>query len=170
MKITALLIPAVILLLSGPWIVSVNAEYYRYYDRNGNLSFTDNLGDVPPEQREKVTRYREINSQKIETEPEINAPEKNIKQLDQQIGAVKQLKQDLDSQYETLAKKRDNLQALKDTPKTKEEDLAYRQQVEAFNREINEYEQKRIEYDSRVKEVNRAIDKANEDKATGIDF
>ena len=170
MKITALLIPAVILLLSGPWVVSVKAEYYRYYDRNGNLSFTDNLGDVPFEQRKKVTRYREIISPEVEPRSEIKAPENNEKQLEQQIEAVKQLKKDLDGEYETLAKKRDNLQALKDTPKTKQEDLAYRQQVEAFNREINEYEQRRIEFDARVKEVNSAIDKANEDKATGIDF
>ena len=165
MNSNVLLIPAVLLLLAVSWSSPVKSEYYKYYDRNGNLSFTDNLGDVPPGQREKATRYREINSPKIETRPEIKAPENNKKQLDQQIEAVKQLKKDLDGQYETLAKKRDNLQALKDRPKTKQEDLAYRQQVEAFNREINEYEQRRIEYDSRVKEVNSAIDKVNEGKA-----
>lgn len=38
---------------------SVLAEYYQYRDQNGVLRFTDNLADVPEDQREQIERYTE---------------------------------------------------------------------------------------------------------------
>jgi hypothetical protein len=38
---------------------SVLAEYYQYRDQNGVLRFTDNLADVPEDQRQQIERYTE---------------------------------------------------------------------------------------------------------------
>ncbi len=46
---------AVFLFLSTPSL----AEFYRYRDANGIIRFTDNLGEVPPDQRPEVDSYAE---------------------------------------------------------------------------------------------------------------
>ncbi len=38
---------------------SVLAEYYQYRDQNGVLRFTDNLADVPEDQRQQIKSYTE---------------------------------------------------------------------------------------------------------------
>jgi hypothetical protein len=38
---------------------SVLAEYYQYRDQNGVLRFTDNLADVPEDQRQQIESYTE---------------------------------------------------------------------------------------------------------------
>ena len=38
---------------------SVLAEYYQYRDQNGVLRFTDNLADVPEDQRQQIMSYTE---------------------------------------------------------------------------------------------------------------
>ena len=49
-----------LLFLICMWLPSsVLAEYYQYRDQNGVLRFTDNLADVPEDQREQIERYTE---------------------------------------------------------------------------------------------------------------
>ncbi len=38
---------------------SVLAEYYQYRDQNGVLRFTDNLADIPEDQRQQIESYTE---------------------------------------------------------------------------------------------------------------
>jgi hypothetical protein len=49
-----------LLFLICMWLPSsVLAEYYQYRDQNGVLRFTDNLADVPEDQRQQIERYSE---------------------------------------------------------------------------------------------------------------
>ncbi len=36
------------------------AEFYKYFDENGAPHYTDNLAEVPEDQRPKVSRYQEV--------------------------------------------------------------------------------------------------------------
>jgi hypothetical protein len=36
------------------------AEYYQYTDKNGNISFTDNISDVPPDQRTNAKSFKSV--------------------------------------------------------------------------------------------------------------
>ncbi len=40
-------------------VAYASAEFYKYRDKNGVLHFTDNLGEVPADQRSKIKRYQE---------------------------------------------------------------------------------------------------------------
>ena len=48
---------------------SVLAEYYQYRDQNGVLRFTDNLADVPEDQRQQIESYTE-SEEFVKTEEE----------------------------------------------------------------------------------------------------
>lgn len=49
-----------LLFLICMWLPSsVLAEYYQYRDQNGVLRFTDNLADVPEDQRQQIESYTE---------------------------------------------------------------------------------------------------------------
>ena len=47
-----------LILLVLPMLAS--AEIYKYRDQNGVLRFTDNLTEVPVDQRENIDQYQEI--------------------------------------------------------------------------------------------------------------
>ena len=53
-----LLLGALAMILCLP--ASSSAEFYKYRDANGNLRFTDNLAEVPPDQRPEVDRYKQV--------------------------------------------------------------------------------------------------------------
>jgi hypothetical protein len=51
----------ILLLISWPLVSTpAFAEYYRYVDKDGNVLYTDDISNVPPEQREKVKQYIEV--------------------------------------------------------------------------------------------------------------
>ena len=52
MKLFLIVLFSVTTILSLP----VSAEYYRYIDKNGNVSFTDNLENVPEDQRQNAEK------------------------------------------------------------------------------------------------------------------
>jgi hypothetical protein len=59
----------VMLVLAGmPAIVS--AEFYRYVDEQGKVHYTDEFGNVPPDQRPKVDEYEEFQDQVTSQEAE----------------------------------------------------------------------------------------------------
>jgi len=49
---------AILTVASFPTVA--RGEFYRYIDGNGNVRFTDNLANVPPEQRTRVEEYKEV--------------------------------------------------------------------------------------------------------------
>jgi len=53
------LLYALLLLICMLLPSSVLAEYYQYRDQNGVLRFTDNLADVPEDQRQQIKSYTE---------------------------------------------------------------------------------------------------------------
>ena len=59
-----------LLFLICMWLPSsVLAEYYQYRDQNGVLRFTDNLADVPEDQRQQIESYTE-SEEFVKTEEE----------------------------------------------------------------------------------------------------
>ena len=51
----------VAMILTGGLLIGspVSADFYKYYDADGNVHFTDDYNQVPPEQREDVDQYEE---------------------------------------------------------------------------------------------------------------
>ena len=56
MKIFTAIIVSLVLLLS----VLAGAEYYKYIDEDGNVSFTDNIMNVPEDQRQNTQAIKNL--------------------------------------------------------------------------------------------------------------
>ena len=121
-----------ILLLTGFFMLAAampsSAEIYKYRDADGVLRFTDNLQEVPKDQRKQVEQYQEIKTKK---EPEA-APvqEKTARpqndEMAQQAEELKKEKELLDAEYAKLEEDRKLLVELSGKERNDEEDAEFR--------------------------------------------
>jgi len=147
------------------WPIPGSAEFYRYYDENGILRFTDNMAEVPEDQRPKVKRYEE----ERESPPAVQrTPEARTGQQQQlrdgSTGAVKKpeitsaddltgVRDRLDEDFEELERRRTELRAERDTLTTPGEVRAYQEKVRALNEDIKLFDQRRQEFIKKGKGV-----------------
>lgn len=95
------------------------AEIYKYKDPSGVTIFTDNLADVPPDQREDVQRFKEIKSPEVSVQVQENKVSESSSQNadagtpdgkeEENIGELQALnaeKAELDQVYEDLVRRR----------------------------------------------------------------
>ncbi|MFW6241195.1 MAG: DUF4124 domain-containing protein, partial [Thermodesulfobacteriota bacterium] len=61
------LLPLTAVLLLAVTVGPANAQFYKYKDADGNIRFTDDLSQVPPEQRESAPGYREAEPETAQT-------------------------------------------------------------------------------------------------------
>ena len=148
---------SVILLFLLSIAVSSSAEIYKYRDANGVLRFTNNLQEVPKDQREKVDSFHEIETK---TEPEdpagspAKAPESDIAKQTEALMNEKEL---LDSEYAKLEDDRKLLVEMSQKEKNDEEDAAFRKQIESFNARTKAYDEKRKAFEEKVGQYNATV-------------
>ena len=138
--------------------VSSSAEIYKYRDAKGVLRFTNNLQEVPKDQREKVDSFHEIETK---VEPEEDQAGSAAKTLESDMGkqaeALTNEKELLDSEYAQLEEDRKSLVEMSQEEKSAEEDAAYREQVESYNVRIKAYEEKRKAFEEKVGQYNAQV-------------
>jgi hypothetical protein len=151
------------ILLIGLFLVataaSSSAEIYKYRDANGVLRFTNNLQEVPKDQREKVQSYNEIESEK---EPEQGPAQENStkaqkSEMDRQAEALKKEKELLDQEYAQLEEDRKSLVEMSQKEKSAEEDAEFRQKIENFNARIKAYDEKLKVFEEKVSQYNAKV-------------
>lgn len=49
----------ILVVISFAFLTQAHAEFYKYVDENGNVVFTDNIGNIPENQRSKVKALKE---------------------------------------------------------------------------------------------------------------
>jgi len=148
-----------------------SGEYYRYYDENGVLRFTDNMAEVPVDQRPQVKRYGE----EANRAPEQPAGEAEVqRRQDLQENSAREsapvrsadiqsaedlrgVREELDEDYADLQRRREALQAERDTLTTPEEVRAYQQKVRELNESIQRFETRRQEFIQKAKEHNALV-------------
>ena len=135
-----------------------SAEIYKYRDADGVLRFTNNLHEVPKDQREKVDSIHEIET-KVEPEKDpagsqVKTPESD---MDKQAEALKSEKELLDSEYAKLEEDRKLLVEMSQKEKNAEEDAAFREQIESFNARIKAYDEKLKVFEQKVGEYNAKV-------------
>jgi hypothetical protein len=136
------------------------AEIYKYRDQNGVLRFTDNLAEVPLDQREKVEQYQEIKTSVasgVETTSE-DEPKQDLKALEKALLSEKEV---LDQEYKDLTQTRDMLEAIPQ-PKTPEENAGYQKSVEDYNSRLAAYEEKQQMFREKLAEYEAAIAKSKQ--------
>lgn len=162
----------IILILAGlPSLVC--AEFYKYRDGNGILRFTDNLVDVPEDQRPKVHTYSEPDDflmpwqredkarrETVVSEEAQEAEGRKINVSKTQIGStlddLKQIKAGLDEEFDALIQRKQALDAEKEALRTKDKKAAKAclEKAKQLNADIREFEQRRQAFQKKADAFN----------------
>ena len=145
---------SVILLFLLSIALSSSAEIYKYRDASGVMRFTNNLQEVPKDQREKVDTFHEIETKAEVEDPAGSSAKTTGSDTDQQAEALRNEKELLDSEYAKLEEDRTSLVELSQTDKSAEEDAEFRKQVESYNVRIKAYEEKRNALEEKIGQFN----------------
>lgn len=165
------------LLLAGP----ASADFYKYVGEDGTVHFTDDINDVPADQRAEIEGYAESegktdvvqeDSQAEEEVGEESSDENSIEEAvsileengngdnedpDKTRARLEQLKADIDKHYQALQKEKDAIETERQKVKTREEIMKYNKRVEQLNQRIAEYESKGKEYQAQVDAYNAKV-------------
>ncbi len=153
-----------VLLFANPAL----GEFYKYRDGSGVLRFTDNLAEVPPDQRPGAKSYKEADDyltpyQKQERagkerrEAEIAAKEKAEVSFEAQQDRRMNLNKtrlELDKEYGELMREKEALKKEKGQATSPEQQTAYKKRVNALNKRIIEYDSRRNKYEANIKRFN----------------
>lgn len=153
---------------------SVLAEFYKYYDENGNVHFTDDYNRVPADQRPDVKGYTESVSkdeagnkpgEAKTAKPTGKTPPKGKEtEFANQLKDLDQRREALDKEYQGLIEENNKLEQMRKTVKTADEVKKYNQSVNALNKKLQAHDKKRQTYASDVEAYNSKVIDANEDK------
>lgn len=157
----------VILLLILCFCSPVSADFYKYKDRDGTVRYTDDLSNVPEDQRPDVTSYDEA-----EPTPEPDAkdtpdPKKHNRQLkkgpkshisiDAQGKQIKRRKDELDKQYNELLKEKNQIEMERKNAKTIRQTKEINRKITVLNENIYQWEQKRKAINAELDEYNARV-------------
>lgn len=143
----------------------VLAQYYQYTDENGTVYFTDNLVEVPVDQRKDLKTYESENSiSDSETirktpadlpedlrDPEKEMPEARVISTMQQLNKEKEI---LDHMYEQLVTRKQALKKEKASASTAAQETAVQKKINTLNQDIADFENRRQAFEKKAKTFN----------------
>jgi len=138
--------------------IPICAEFYKYRDANGVLRFTDNLMDVPEDQRENLQSYRETVTP--EAEPQISESAQKAAALKNRNSRIEQINEEREALAQTfndLEAERNAILESAPDPQDQEAYEAHRQRITTFNEKIKAYEQKRKLFQETVDAFNAEV-------------
>ena len=158
--------------------VSASAEFFKYIDENGNVRFTDDINQVPEEQRAKINSY--VESESEEALPEQEVTQKSEGEQEQQesvaelveddsgeesLEAVKKridaLKQKLDEEYKALAEEGKQLAKEREAAVTNEQKIEFNKKVDDYNKRGESYQATQKEYEAQIEAYNARVNEHN---------
>lgn len=149
---------------------SVLAEYYQYRDQNGVLRFTDNLADIPEDQRQQIESYTEsedfvmTEEESLEYLQDTSVQEETGEDMEgayqseetetgrddnlAQLKKLNQIKAALDEEFAVLMEEKQVLLQYKESKKniSVKEAKAYQKKVTLLNQRITDFEERRQAY------------------------
>lgn len=167
--------PAIVLLIGLIAVSHAFAEYYRYRDKNGVLRFTDNLAEVPADQRPEMKRYKETKTPPPAVEKRVSGKRKQGRErstgkarkktgepqnkAQTQTQWLIQEQRELDKTYRKLMNEKMDLANESRHIKTAEEAKAYRRKLNNLNERIAKFEKRRYTYLNRSRNLKEQIEK-----------
>ncbi len=150
-------------LMLVPFISS--AEYYKYKDESGVLRYTDDLNEIPKDQRPNMDAYSEPADfitpeqelQKVEDaeKAQKDAEAKRVKEKDAMRVKLDNTKIALDKEYEELKKaKQDLIDARADAIKNAADTKAHQEKVLQLNERIKDFQNRRQAFAKEVDAYN----------------
>lgn len=143
-----------------------SAEFYKYKDKSGVLRFTDDINEIPKDQRPKMDAYSEPadfitpeqEQQKIETAKKAQkaAEAAVVKDKDAMRVKLNNTKIALDKKYEELKKtKQDLIDARADAIKNAADTKAHQEEILQFNKGVKDLEKRRQAFAKAVDAFNK---------------
>ncbi|MEW5734089.1 MAG: DUF4124 domain-containing protein [Thermodesulfobacteriota bacterium] len=159
------------------------AEFYRYTDQNGAVRYTDDLSQVPANQRPKVDTYTEVEdsltpeeratnqaareqairnqapkpSQKKTAQPEDAASgmqdSRAEKEYQEAKARLEVQKKTLDEEYQALSAEIAEVETLRKSVQRSSPGRALNSRIQELNDRIGAYQQKRLAYEKELNEV-----------------
>ena len=137
------------------------AEFYKYRDKDGVLRFTDNLVDVPEDQRPKVDSYSEPDDYLTPQQKKKKAiqKEKASKKIrkgsgrltkDSSFMGLNRVKTELDAEHADLVRTKQAMNREKNTSSSIEAVKKYQDKVRSLNERIVDYEKRRTEFKRKI--------------------
>ncbi len=150
-----------VLALAAP----VSAQFYRYTDESGNVRYTDDLSQIPEDQRKKVPGYYESQGQETQTapepEPEAAGPDvsgiESEDELEQASQELQAMKTELQQEYDALVKTQEELMPDKAVTQSQAVAKKYKQDRARLEEQVRQYEKKREAYEQAVKAYNDKV-------------
>lgn len=150
----------VLVLLMMTFSIS-HAQLYRYKDAHGNWCYTDNLADVPLDQREDCKQYEPIQTpaaqpirkERTPTAEDQAAPEETGRLRDE----LQARKAALDQEYEALVKESGELEKRSQNLKSEEERRAFENRKTAFNQRLKVFEERRQVFEKDLQAYNDIV-------------
>ncbi len=142
------------------------AEFYQYTDESGVIRFTDDLTQVPEEQRPKVKKYLEPDDSltpEQRAQKALNAGQESAAEEKLEISGGEYLveferldkkKTGLDQRYTELTKERNDLAKEKETISSEAELKAYNEKISSLNNRITAFEAEREAFSKEVDAFN----------------
>jgi hypothetical protein len=155
------------------------AQYYKYLNKQGDVRFTDDINQVPREQRDTARTYPEsqVSDKPPEQESAAVKEEKpagpSLTAASATAGAegedpvegarlrLEAFKKEIEAEYQSLVKEQDRLAKEKAAQKTREQINAYNKGVEAFNQRAESFDKSNNELRKLVEDYNALVDEAN---------
>ena len=53
---------------------TAEAQFYKYYDDNGNLRYTDDINQIPEDQRQQIKTYESADESGEQADEALNSP------------------------------------------------------------------------------------------------
>lgn len=145
------------------------AEFYKYVDKDGVVRFTDDISQVPEDQRKGVDTFKSVEPPPILEEQgdatatdAANKPAKKTGQLDARQQQLQVQIQQLDSEYQGLMEEKAALEQELATVRTKPKMRVYNEKVSALNEKLSEYSNRRSELENETQAYNEKAKAANE--------
>ncbi len=138
---------------------TARAEYYRYKDAKGVTRYTDNLGEVPLDQRKAMTTYQSVAPKpKEETKDAAAASGKGKdgkaseaeKSLADQMAALNAEKAALEKEQKELSAQRTALESERAQATTPAARTAVNDKARAYNERVKAYDARRVAYEKKV--------------------
>jgi hypothetical protein len=153
-----------------------SAEFYRYVDKEGKVLFTDNLANVPEDQRPAVDQFDDFYPESTpENETEATLPEGDLEQSEETDvkETAEALQEDLEvwaqrlnetgvklrKEYESLMQRKEELDKPIDAGLSLPERKALAEEKRAFNKQIEDYEKRRQAFDEEAEAYNTRVGK-----------
>ena len=179
----------VAMILTGGLLIGspVSADFYKYYDADGNVHFTDDYNQVPPEQREDVDQYEET-AEEESTSGEAaggDAGEESLEEADTaeaeegeetdeqgsetadteaydfkaRASEIEERKAEIEQEYQELVEEKERLNKIARDIKTQKqlEASGYNESVKALNERMQEHDQKRQGLVSEIQQHNARL-------------